>query len=147
MSSAARLTLINACLSSLTLHAMGVWLLGDGVHQVMNKHRSRFYWEDRGLRLRFHWVRWEAMCKPKSMGGLGIMDTKIMNICLMAKWIWRLYAGEQGIWADILRNKYLVNKDLLVDSHRPGSQSWGWSLHYISHRRTTQVRCPPGLCG
>jgi hypothetical protein len=39
MSSAARLTLINACLSSLPLHAMGVCLLGDGVHQNMNKYR------------------------------------------------------------------------------------------------------------
>jgi hypothetical protein len=52
------------------------------------------------------------------------MDTKIMNNCLMAKWIWRLYSGDQGLWADLLRQKYLRSKDLLTDNHRPGSQFW-----------------------
>jgi hypothetical protein len=51
---------------------------------------------------KYHWIRWEALCKPKSLVGLGIVDTKLMNICLMAKWIWKVYAGEQGLWADIL---------------------------------------------
>ena len=52
------------------------------------------------------------------------MDTKRMNKCLMAKWIWKIYAEEQGLWADILRNKYLRDKDLLVDNHPQGSQFW-----------------------
>jgi hypothetical protein len=45
MSSVTRLTLTNACLSSLPMHAMGVCLLGNGIyiHQLFNKHRSRFY--------------------------------------------------------------------------------------------------------
>ena len=124
MSAPARLTLIDACLSSLPLHAMGVCLLGDGVHGVMNKHRARFFWGDSRTRRRYHWVRWADMCLPKDLGGLGIMDTKRMNKCLMAKWIWKLYAGEQGLWADILRNKYLRDKDLLVESHPYGSQFW-----------------------
>ena len=52
------------------------------------------------------------------------MNTKLMNKCLMANWIWKLYAGEQGLLADILRNKYLRGKDLLVDGHTYGSQFW-----------------------
>ncbi|XP_071677232.1 uncharacterized protein [Lolium perenne] len=124
MSSAARLTLINACLSNLPLHAMGVYLLGEGVHAAFRKHRARFFWEANGPRRKYHWVRWEALCKPKSLGGLGIIDTRLMNICLMTKWIWKLYAGEQGLWAEILRNKYLRSRDLLVDSHHSGSQFW-----------------------
>ncbi|XP_071676819.1 uncharacterized mitochondrial protein AtMg00310-like [Lolium perenne] len=124
LSSAARLILTNACLSSLPMHAMGVFLLGDGVHQVFNKHRSRFYWEGSGTKRKYHWVHWDAVCKPKCLGGLGIVDTKLMNIRLMAKWIWRLYAAEQGLWADILHNKYLQTKGLLVDSHQSGSQFW-----------------------
>jgi hypothetical protein len=42
----------------------------------------------------------------------------------MTKWIWKLYAGKQGLWAEIFRNKYLRSKDLLVDSHQAGSQFW-----------------------
>nr|XP_051201554.1 uncharacterized protein LOC127315064 [Lolium perenne] len=69
MSSAARLTLINACLSSLPLHAMAVCLLGAGVHGLFDKARSRFYWEANGAKRKYHWVRWSAMCKPKCLGG------------------------------------------------------------------------------
>jgi hypothetical protein len=36
---------------------------------------------------KYHWVRWDAVCKPKSLGALGIVDTKLTNTCLMAKWI------------------------------------------------------------
>jgi hypothetical protein len=62
--------------------------------------------------------------QAKSLVGLGIIIIKLMNIFLMAKWIWNLYTGEQGLWEEILRNKYLRSKDLLVDSHRNGSQFW-----------------------
>ncbi|KAK1607529.1 hypothetical protein QYE76_031202 [Lolium multiflorum] len=139
MSSAARLTLINACLSSLPLHAMAVCLLGEGVHGLFDKARSRFYWEANGTKRKYHWVRWSAMCKPKCLGGLGIVDTRLMNICLMAKWIWRLYAGEQGLWAEILRAKYLGERDLLADKHRPGSQFWN-AIQKIKHVFGTGAR-------
>jgi hypothetical protein len=69
-------------------------------------------------------VRWAAVCRPKSLGGLGIIDTKIMNICLMVKWIWKILSQEKGLWIDILRAKYLQHKDILVDNHGPGSQFW-----------------------
>jgi hypothetical protein len=103
---------------------MAVNLLGEGVHGLFDKARSRFYWEANEAKRKYHWVRWLAMCKPKCLGGLGIVDTRLMNVCLMAKWIWRLYAGEQGLWADILRAKYLGERDLLADKHRPGLQFW-----------------------
>jgi hypothetical protein len=72
LSSAARLILINACLSNLPMHAMGVCLLEKGVHQVFNKHRARFFWEANGTKRKYHWVRWDAICKPKSLGDLGL---------------------------------------------------------------------------
>jgi hypothetical protein len=52
------------------------------------------------------------------------MDTELINSCLMAKWIWKLYAAEQRLWPEILRENYLRQKDLLEDSHQPGSQFW-----------------------
>jgi hypothetical protein len=49
------------------------------------------------------------------------MDTTIKT-CIITKRIWKLYAGEQTLWVEILRNKYLKNKDLLVDAHQNGSE-------------------------
>jgi hypothetical protein len=39
-----------------------------------------------------------------------------MNIRLMAKWISRLHDCEEGFWANIIQGKYLLSKDLFVDS-------------------------------
>ena len=47
-----------------------------------------------------------------------------MNTCLMVKWVWKLLSRQPGLWTDILRSKYLRHRDLLVDSHAPGSQFW-----------------------
>jgi hypothetical protein len=44
---------------------------------------------------------------------LRIVDTRLMNACLLVKWILRLYDGEKGLWAEIIQNKYLRDKDLL----------------------------------
>jgi hypothetical protein len=35
-----------------------------------------------------------------------------MNISLMFKWVWKLYQGDEGLWADLLRAKYLRDHDL-----------------------------------
>ena len=105
MSSAARLTLTNACLSSLPTHAMCLHLLYEGTHTAMDKCRCRFFWEGVGERRRYHLVDWATVCSPKESGGLGIVNTKLMNLALISKWIWKLSQNEQGVWAELIRAK------------------------------------------
>jgi hypothetical protein len=48
-----------------------------------------------------------------------------MNTALMMKWIWKLYQNAEGLWADLIRAKYLGERDLFaseVPTH--GSQFW-----------------------
>jgi hypothetical protein len=42
----------------------------------------------------------------------------------MAKWVWKIMSGPQGLWMDIIRGKYLNGRDIWVDSHPRGSQFW-----------------------
>jgi hypothetical protein len=67
------------------MHAMGLYMLGDGVYKVMNKHHAQFFWEAKGPKHMYQMVWWDAMCRPKSMGALEITDTKLTNIGLMVK--------------------------------------------------------------
>jgi hypothetical protein len=85
MSLAARLILTDACLSSLPLHTMGLFMLADGTHAGFDKHRNRFFWEGQGNKRKYHLVAWQEICKPKDQGGLGVMNTKLMNQALMLK--------------------------------------------------------------
>ena len=56
---------------------------------------------------------------------MGILNTKFMNIALMFKWIWKLYQNVEGLWADIVRAKYLGDRDLFPSEVPPrGSQFW-----------------------
>ncbi|KAK1693054.1 hypothetical protein QYE76_009751 [Lolium multiflorum] len=70
-------------------------------------------------------VDWATVCKPREFGGLGILNTKFMNIALMLKWIWKIYQNEEGLWADLLRAKYLGDHDLFSPVvPTKGSQFW-----------------------
>jgi hypothetical protein len=42
---------------------------------------------------------------------MGIKNPYIQNKCLLSKWFFRL-CNEDGIWQELLRNKYLKNKSL-----------------------------------
>jgi hypothetical protein len=125
LASAGRLELTNSCLSSLPMFAMGLFLLPDTSHGRMDSTRARFFWEGVGPKRKYHMVDWATMCKPKEFGGLGILNTKVMNIALMLKWIWKLYQGSNGLWVDLLRAKYLGNNDLFSSEvPQTGSQFW-----------------------
>jgi hypothetical protein len=76
-------------------------------------------------------VDWATVCKSLEVGGLGILNTKLMNIALMLKWIWKLYQNEEGMWADLIHAKYLGDRDLF-DKEVPvrGYQFWN-AIHKI----------------
>jgi hypothetical protein len=125
LASAGRLELTNSCLSSLPMFTMGIYLLHAATHKAMDSCRARFFWEGAGDRRKYHMVDWPTVCKPKELGGLGILNTRLMNVVLMLKWIWKLYQNAEGLWADLIRAKYLRDRDLFaknVPSH--GSQFW-----------------------
>jgi hypothetical protein len=125
LNAAGRLELTNSCLSSLPMFAMGLYLLYDTSHGIMNKHRSRFFWEGVGQKRKYHMVDWATVCKPREFGGLGILNTKNMNIALMCKWIWKLYQNAEGLWADLLRAKYLGDSHVFSSAvPAKGSQFW-----------------------
>src|SRR3954467_3768615 len=78
-SSAAKVCLINACLSSLPTYTMGFYLLPGVSHEAMDKHRRKFYWNSADNKRKYQMLKWKTMCQPKKVGGLGIMDTTTMK--------------------------------------------------------------------
>jgi hypothetical protein len=131
MSSAARLTPINACLSNLPIYSMGLFLFSDGTHEGFDRHRCRFFWEGQGNKRKYHMVAWEDICKPKAQGGLGVMNTKLMNLALMTKWIWRMLTEDDSklLWLQLLKAKYPV--DQFFSSTPVGGSPFWHSLHKL----------------
>jgi hypothetical protein len=132
LSSGGQLILSNACLDNLPMFAMGLFLLHDGIHARFDTHRSKFYWEGTGPKRKYHMVNWPTVCRPKEVGGLGLLNTKKMNQALLLKWVWRLYQEEDTIWANLIRAKYRDAKDIFSGSGQGGSQFWK-GLHKVKH--------------
>ena len=62
---------------------MGFYLLSMGTHAGFDKHRGAFYWNATDNKRKYRLVKWDTICKPKSLGVLGIINTLVMNKCLI----------------------------------------------------------------
>lgn len=119
-----RTVLLNACLSSVPFYMLSFYRLPKGVCKRLDYFRSRLLWqEDQGTR-KYHLVNWQAVCTPKELGGLGVLDLDMMNVSLLCKWLWKL-ENTDGAWQRILRKKYLQKQTLSqAESSRGTSQFW-----------------------
>lgn len=69
-------------------------------------------------------VKWEALRRPKMFGGLGFMDIRVMNTCLLSKWIDNLERDNDSLCCQIPRKKYLGQKSIFQLRNKKGSQFW-----------------------
>jgi hypothetical protein len=64
---------------------MGVYQLYEGNFQMLDSVRARLFWQGTGKKKKYHIVKWEAMSRPKEFGGLGFLDVRAVNTCLLVK--------------------------------------------------------------
>lgn len=73
----------------------------------MDSLRAKFLWQGTEEKFRYHMAKWEMVSRPKDQGGLGIINTRIMNDCLLVKWIWKIYCEPDDLWFKLIKTKYL----------------------------------------
>jgi hypothetical protein len=123
LSSGGKSILIESSLSSLPSYTMGVYLLPNEVHHKMDSTWANFYWDSRQKKKKYHMVKWEDLAKPRHHGGLGFTDTRLMNECLLARWIIKLERGDDDLCCQMLRKRYLRGRRGFFNSKsRVGSQ-------------------------
>lgn len=60
---------------------------------------------------------------------MGILNTKIMNVALLGKWVIRLYnSGDDDMVCCLLRKNYLTTCTFAVANEKGGSQFWNGLL-------------------
>jgi hypothetical protein len=67
---------------------------------------------------------WDLLASPKNVGGLGFTNTRVMNKCLLAKWIFKIENGEDNLCCSLLRQKYLGEKGFFGIKKSNCSQFW-----------------------
>ncbi|RVW83327.1 LINE-1 retrotransposable element ORF2 protein [Vitis vinifera] len=77
-----------------------------------------------GGRQKRHLVSWDAVCKPRVKGGLGIGKIPLRNRTLLGKWLWRFPRECTTLWHQVILSIY-------------GTHSNGWDANTLvrwSHR-------------
>src|SRR6185312_5570931 len=59
-----------------------------------------------------HYRSWDAICKPKKEGGLGIRKLELVNKGMLINSAWRLVHDSNSIVAKILKAKYFPSTSL-----------------------------------
>src|ERR1043165_188116 len=119
MSFGGRLVLINSVLTSLPMFLLSFFEVPVGVRKILDFYRSRFFWQSDETKKKYRLARWDIICRPKEQGGLGIKNLEVKNRCLLSKWLYRLSVETDGMWVQILRNKYLHSKTLAQVTAKP----------------------------
>ena len=76
---------------------------------------------------KIHWVAWNKLVLPKNKGGLGVGCLRVINIALMAKWVWRLKNESTCLWSKCVKAWHNIKE---VDGRRLAKASlkglwWG----------------------
>jgi hypothetical protein len=101
-----RIVLLNSVLNAIPIFYLSYLKIPVQVWKIVKRIQREFLWGCRNGRKRVNWVKWEDVCKPKHLGGLGVRDLRVVNISLLAKWHWRLLGGGDALWKDVIRSKY-----------------------------------------
>lgn len=106
-----RLTMVNSVLSSLPTYYMCTLKIPKKVIEHIDRARRHCLWrksnevDARSLSL----AAWDKVCKPKHMGGLGIINLEFQNCALLMKHLDKFYNKRGLPWVRLLWNAYYKN--------------------------------------
>jgi hypothetical protein len=83
-----------------------------GVQKRLDFFRFRFFWQSDGHKKKYRLTHWNIVCRSKDQGGLGIEVLELKNKCLLSKWLFKILTEQEGVWLELIRNKYLHSKCL-----------------------------------
>lgn len=126
LSQAGRCTPIKSVANTLPSYAMSTFLLPKSWCKEIDIQLKIFFWGFWKQKTRnFTSMAWDAICKPKDVGGLGIRRLYDMNRALIAKLGWLLSKNPNSLWSWIILAKYLKNHSFF-DIPPSRESSWFW---------------------
>ncbi|KAL4285443.1 hypothetical protein GQ457_16G011680 [Hibiscus cannabinus] len=122
-----RLTLIKSILTSLPGYFLSLFRMPASVANRLNMLMSNFMWGGNSDKSRIHWVRWDHLCKPARLGGLGIANLDLLNRALLDKWFCRYGNESASLWRRVIASKISRSESALLPVPGCGrNTSWIW---------------------
>eukprot|EP00253_Pinus_taeda_P024057 PITA_24057 len=109
---ASRLVLIKVVLQSMPLYLFSILAAPKWVLKAIKKLQRNFLWGSSGLNRKWALIKWEKVCLPKKVGGIGLRDPEHNNVIMGAKIWWKWLAFPETLWAKFWTAKYTSNLPL-----------------------------------
>ncbi|GLT87976.1 hypothetical protein SLE2022_060240 [Rubroshorea leprosula] len=108
LSFAGRVTLTRAVLDSVPSYYMQSSLLPVSVHSELDHLSRNFIWGSDEQHRKIHLIKWDTVCQPRHLGGLGLKKSRDANIVAMCKLNWRLHSEKSNTWSKLFCRKYSI---------------------------------------
>lgn len=107
LSYAGRLELIGSILWSISSFWLSAFRLPKFCIREIDKICSGFLWSGCDLNPKKAKIAWEAICRPKTEGGLGLRSLQEINKVTCLKLLWRLLTNRTSLWVKWIHNNVL----------------------------------------
>jgi len=126
LSFAGRLNLISSTLWSICNFWMAAFRLPRACIREIDKLCSAFLWSGTELSSNKAKVSWEAICKPKKEGMLGLRSLKEANEVCCLKLIWRIVSHSNSLWVKWTETTLLKRQSFWSLKTSSVVGSWIW---------------------
>jgi hypothetical protein len=101
-----RLTLIKTCLASIPVYLLSFIKFPKWAVKLIEIQMSHCLWNDEENAHKYHLASWKHVTMSKEYGGLGVLDLRELNMCLLGSWIIRYSKEKEKIWRQLVDFKY-----------------------------------------
>jgi len=113
LSMGGRLTLVKSLLEGILVYLLSLAHIPSSILKTLRKRMFSFLWFGNVGKEKYHLVRWEALSKPKHLGGWGLKNISIFGKALVSKSLWRGLFGS-SMRCSLIKEKY-IKKFLVID--------------------------------
>jgi hypothetical protein len=144
MAKSGRLALVKSVLSAIPVHQLLVYSPPKKTLKQIEKIERGFLWAARAEANGGHYhVNWSHVCRPISLGGLGIPDLERQGLALRLRWLWLSRTDDRRAWSRLdlqfsteERAMFFASTSMTIGN---GERALFWEDRWIDGRAISEI--------